>query len=103
MHELSRYFIELQPLAGPPVPRARETEQRRERAAQFIADVGAWLRQEALDNKVSAMAMTALGQVQITCADEVIHQIRHHDSLNIAAIRRSTMRSDGLARLHETR
>ena len=92
MYDLNRYFIELQPADGPPVPRWRETEARREQAASFISAIHDWLKREALESKVAAIAMTALGQVQITCEAEVINQIRHQDEMNIAAIRRGAMR-----------
>lgn len=85
--ETHRYFIELQPAGGPPVPRWRETEVRREQAAQFISEIGDWLREVDLQDKVKNMAITALGQVQITCEADVISQIRHHDEMNIVTIR----------------
>lgn len=89
--ELNRYFIELQPADGTAVPRYRETELRRALAAQFLETVGDWLRENALIDKVSTMAITALGQVQITCEADVINHIRSHDDLNVAAIRQSSM------------
>jgi hypothetical protein len=89
--ELKRYFIELQAQEGGEVPRHRETAARRALAAQFLEVVGEWLRQNELGDKVSTMAITALGQVQITCEADVINQIRNHEDLNVAAIRQSAM------------
>jgi hypothetical protein len=89
--ELNRYFIELQPADGMAVPRHRETESRRALAAQFLETVGGWLREHALIDKVSTMAITALGQVQITCEADVINHIRNDEELNIATIRQSSM------------
>ncbi len=85
--ELKRYFIELQPTDGVAVPRHRETELRRSLATQFLETVTEWLRENDLADKVAAMAVTALGQVQITCEADVINQIRNHDDLNVAMIR----------------
>jgi hypothetical protein len=85
--EKHRYFIELHPDGGSPVPRWRETEVRREQANHFIAEIGAWLKREALENKVAAMAVTALGQVQITCEADIIGHIRSYSDRNIAVIR----------------
>lgn len=85
--ELKRYFIELQPADGTNVPRHRETELRRALAAQFLETVSEWLRENELADKVAAMAVTALGQVQITCEADIINHIRNHDDLNVATIR----------------
>ena len=93
-----RYFIELQPADGRPVPRNRETELRREQAARFIAHVGDWLRREALESKVASMAVTALGQVQIICEADIIQHLRHEDEAPIAAIRNSAMYVESMSR-----
>ena len=98
-----RYFIELQPDEGSAVPRWRETEMRRAQAVRFIEIVSEWLREQELDDKVSAMAITALGQVQITCETDVITQIRHQDVMNIAAIRQGVMYVEQAERWNEAR
>lgn len=97
-HEKHRYFIELQPNEGIPPTRSRETELRRELAASFIELISQWLQEQELGNKVSTMAITALGQVQITCEADVIHQMRNQDDLNIAAIRQGAAYVDGIGR-----
>jgi hypothetical protein len=85
--EKHRYFIELYPEGGSEPPRWRETEIRRAQAAHFIAEIHAWLKQEALDNRVSGMTITALGQVQIICEADIINQIRSDREPAIAMIR----------------
>lgn len=102
-HDHHRYFIELQPKDGTPVPRHQEAEIRREQAADFIAHIGDWLRRESLENKVASMAITALGQVQIICAAEVINHLRDDDLAAIAAIRNSAMFIEGMHRWSEAR
>ena len=102
-YEHRRYFIELQPADGAPVPRHRETELRREQAARFIAHIGDWLRREALENKVASMAITALGQVQIICEADIIQHLRHEDETLIAAIRNSAMYVESMHRWSEAR
>ena len=97
-HDHRRYFIELQPKDGTPVPRHQETEYRREQAADFIAYVGDWLRREALENKVASMAITAFGQVQIICDADIIPHLRHADETPIAAIRNSAMFMENMSR-----
>ncbi len=84
--ERRRYFIELHPEATG-LPRCKEDEARREQAARFVRELGDWLRREALDDKVAAMAITAFGQVQIICAADVMDHIRHQDDPAIAVIR----------------
>ena len=84
--QLNRYFIEVQ-TALFDAPRSAETALRRAQAQRFIADLQDWLQREALADKVSALAVTALGQVQIICEAEIISQLRHHDEMNIATIR----------------
>ena len=102
-YEHRRYFIELQPKDGKPVPRHQETELRREQAADFIAHVGDWLRREALENKVASMAITALGQVQIICDADIINHLREEDEAAIAAIRNSAMYVESMNRWNEAR
>lgn len=101
--ELNRYFIELQPVDGTSVPRYLETQLRRELAAQFLETVGEWLRDNALADKVATMAITALGQVQITCEPDIINQIRNHEDLHVAAIRQSSMLMENVTRWNEAR
>jgi len=101
--ELNRYFIELQTAEGESVSRNRETELRRELAAQFLETVGQWLRAHELADKVSAMAVTALGQVQITCEPDIINHIRGQEDLNIAAIRQGGILTDTMGRWSEAR
>ena len=96
-----RYFIELQPEDGTPVPRFLEAEKRRAQALSFITAMNAWLKINHLDTKVSAVAVTALGQVQITCEGDVISRIRDEDVLNIAAIRPGAMYVEGMDRWAE--
>jgi len=96
--EKGRYFIELQPIDGEPMPRQRETELRREQAAHFIMQIGDWLHREALESKVAHMAITALGQVQITCEADIIQHLRHQDEERIAAIRYGAMYVETMGR-----
>jgi len=96
--EQRRYFIELQPESGPVPPRWREAEIRREQATNFIAEIGQWLKREALENKVAAMAVTALGQVQIICEAEIISQIRSSSETDIVTIRPGAPYAENLGR-----
>ena len=94
----NHYFIELQSDKTEPVPRYRETELRRELAAQFVEVIGEWLKEQDLDDQVSDIAITALGQVQITCEANVINQIRNQDVMEIAAVRQGSMLSENFNR-----
>ena len=94
-----RYFIELQPSTGEPIPRSRETEARRAAARGFIETMRGWIRERRLDEKVSALNVTMLGQVQITCDSAVINLIRNQD--DIAAIRQSAMYAETPIRWNE--
>jgi hypothetical protein len=93
-----RYFIELQPEGGPAPPRWQEAEIRREQAANFITVINAWLKREDLEDKVVAMEVTALGQVQIICEAGIISQIRSHGDTSIAAIRPGAAFAENLGR-----
>jgi len=44
------------------------------------------------------MAVTALGQVQITCDADVLHQIRNQDIMEIAAVRQGSLMSENVSR-----
>ena len=92
-----RYFIELQP-KGEDVPRNREAEQRRQQAAVFIDSLNEWLKTNDLNSKVSAMAITALGQVQITCEADVIGKIHTQEEDHIATIRHGAAYVEGISR-----
>jgi hypothetical protein len=98
-----RYFIELQPKSGEPIPRFREAEIRREQAADFIAQMSEWLRREALEGKVSSMAITALGQVQIICEADVINHLCEDEETHIAAVRHGAMFIESMTRWNESR
>lgn len=89
--EHGRYFIELQPKDGTPVPRNRETELRREQAADFIVQISKWLRQQDMEDKVASMAITALGQVQIICEADIINHLQSQDEQHIANVRPAAM------------
>ena len=82
-----RFFIEFQSPITDPQPRALEDANRRAAAAVAIENLRVWLRENGLERKVSTMGTTMFGQVQITCAPEVIQQIRNFETLPIIAIR----------------
>ena len=92
----NRYFIELQMGADAPVPRNREAEIRRAQAAQFIDQLALWLHEQELNDKVTSMAITALGQVQITCEQDIISRLRDDEKLQIAAIRQGASIADSI-------
>jgi hypothetical protein len=98
-YDKHRYFIELQMGGQGETPRNREAEIRRAQAAQFIDQIVEWLHKEALNDKVASMAVTALGQVQITCEQDIISRIRDDENLNIAAIRQGTALSESVQRI----
>jgi hypothetical protein len=93
-----RYFIELQLAAGQQVPRNREAEIRRAHAATFIERIASWLNERELEDKVASMAITALGQVRITCDHDLITRLRNDEALDIAAIRPGAALSDSVFR-----
>lgn len=78
--------------------RRREDEIRREQAANFITTIYAWLKDNALDSKVSAVALTAFGQVQITCEADVISRLSDENEMSIAAIRPGALYVEGMGR-----
>jgi hypothetical protein len=94
----NRYFIELQ-MESNEVPRNREAEIRRAQAAQFIDQIANWLHEQELNDKVTSMAITALGQVQITCEQDIISRLRNDEKLNIATIRQSAAIANSVQRV----
>jgi hypothetical protein len=95
----NRYFIELQMGADADVPRHREAAVRRAQAALFIDQLAQWLHEKELNAKVTSMAITALGQVQITCEQDIIAYLRSNDNLPIAAIRQSATLAESVSRI----
>ena len=94
-----RYFIELQMAAEDPVPRNREAEIRRAQAATFIDQISQWLQEQELNDKVASMAITALGQVQITCDQDIIKRLQNDETLNIATVRQGGSLRESLQRI----
>lgn len=94
-----RYFIELQVVAAIDIPRRQEAELRREAAHKFIRDISEWLRDCKKKDDVASIAVTALGQVLITCDQDTMDLIREHENTNIAAVRPAASFSDSLWRI----
>jgi hypothetical protein len=96
--DICRFFIELQ-MEDHEVPRHREAAVRRAQAAQFIEQYASWLQGQDMNAEVS-MAITALGQVQVTCVPDIIERLHAHETYpHIAAIRRSAPLSDSIQRI----
>ncbi|MGE3624094.1 MAG: hypothetical protein AB7H77_09545 [Bdellovibrionales bacterium] len=98
-----RYFIELQPRSDVRLPRAAETEGRRETARGFVETMRGWLKEKNLGEKVSALNITLFGQIQITCEASVIRLIRDEEAAAIAAIRQGALCRGIPARWNEAR
>ena len=94
-----RYFIELQMGGESEVPRNRETEIRRAQATQFVGQVSQWLQEKELNDRVASIAVTALGQVLITCEKDIISSLRQDENLNIAVIRSGATLAESIQRV----
>lgn len=100
LQDKRRYFIELHLDGREDIPRRHEAGIRRAQAEQFIGQISDWLHQEeTLESKVSSIAITAMGQVLITCDQEVISRLRENEGLNIAAIRSGTPLTESIQRI----
>jgi len=53
-----------------------------------------------LKDKVASIAVTALGQVLITCEQDIISRMRDKENLNIAAIRAGATLADSVQRVN---
>ena len=58
-----------------------------------------WLHEQELNDKVASMAITALGQVQITCEQGIISRLREDDTLQIATIRQGGSLAESIQRI----
>jgi hypothetical protein len=94
-----RYFIELQIRGQEDIPRRREAQVRRAQAEQFVGQISEWLLKQELEDKVASIAITALGQVLITCEQDIIARIRGDENLNIASIRSGTTLTNSIQRI----
>jgi len=94
-----RYFIELQTGLDCGASRIQETAGRRAAAEKFVSEVLGWLQENELKEKVAHLAVTALGQVQITCESEVIDKLRRDDRENIVNIRQGLPLTESLQRI----
>ncbi|MDD3288951.1 MAG: hypothetical protein PHX43_08135, partial [Alphaproteobacteria bacterium] len=83
VNEKFRYFIELGLETTTPSSRREEQEIRREKALQVVQKLRDWLHEQGLENKVATISPTAFGQVQITCAADVMQKIRDDEEMNI--------------------
>ncbi|MDD4617474.1 MAG: hypothetical protein PHW76_10305 [Alphaproteobacteria bacterium] len=94
-----RYFIEVPLNGGEAVSRRYEAEARRAMAAQFVGEFSQWLRDQDLDSKVASIAVTALGQVLITCEMDIISRMRKDENLHIANIRSAAALAGSIQRI----
>ena len=85
--EKHRYFLELKASTEEHLSRMEENERRREQALAMIVRLRDWLHQEGLESKVSTVCPTLFGQVQITCAADVLRRLREEDDMPIVAVR----------------
>jgi hypothetical protein len=85
--DIRRYFIEPQMATDDELSRNREAEVRRVEAEKFLEQIASWLDGHDLQAKVVRMAITAMGQVQITCERDLINRLCEDDQLPIAAVR----------------
>jgi len=94
-----RYFIELQMNGEREFCRRDEAQARRELAERFVCQLSSWIQEEELKDKVASIAITALGQVLITCEQDIISRIREDESRSIAAIRTGATLTESLSRI----
>ncbi|MDD3370270.1 MAG: hypothetical protein PHE27_00435 [Alphaproteobacteria bacterium] len=94
-----RYFIELRLDGGEQIPRRDEAQIRRAQAERFVGHISQWLQEKELNEKVASIAVTALGQVLITCEQDIISHIRNDGTLDIAAIRSARSISNSIQRV----
>ncbi|MFA5040763.1 MAG: hypothetical protein WC464_03920 [Bdellovibrionales bacterium] len=94
-----RYFIELLIDEKEDVSRKQETQMRRAQAERFVGQISEWLQKEELEDRVASIAVTALGQVLITCEQDIISKLREDENLSIASIRPGAGLSTSLRRV----
>lgn len=94
-----RYFIELQTGLDCGASRAQETEIRRAAAEKFIGNVLRWLEEHDMNDKVAHLAVTALGQVHITCERDIIDKLRDDEGEEIVAIRQGLPLTESIQRI----
>ena len=70
----NHYFIELSEPAGDLLSSGTAASLRAERARAFIANLQQWLADEGLSDQLSALRITALGQIMLTCTPNLIAQ-----------------------------
>jgi hypothetical protein len=91
---LSRYFIELHVAENDETPRILMDQIRRHKALEFIQVVRDWIKDNELADELSALSITAMGQVMIVCSHHMIDLIREQDIWAIAHIRSSSQAGD---------
>jgi len=94
-----RFFIELQIDGEEAFSRQGEAQARRALAERFVSQISSWIQEEELRDKVASIAITALGQVLITCERDIIVRIREDETHSIAAIRSGATLTESLSRI----
>ncbi|MBI1272954.1 MAG: hypothetical protein GC131_02575 [Alphaproteobacteria bacterium] len=110
-HNFHRYFIELTPepenrLPGDeraPPARKEAVAASRAAAVEFVTLIREWLTERGMAAQVDKIEVTAMGQVQIVCHDDVIAAIREQDVLPIAQIRQGKHIANQIGRMEEAR
>lgn len=90
----NRYFIELHVPENADTPRVVLDEIRRHNALEFIQVLREWVKDHAMEDEISSLSITAMGQVMIVCSHKMIDFIREQDIWAIAHIRSSAQAGD---------
>ena len=82
----NHYFIELSESFDEPLSSGAAASLRTERARAFIDGLCDWLDMEDLTGELSALRVTALGHIMLTCTPALIAQVQAADWPDIAAV-----------------
>ena len=85
-YEHNHYFIELLHDLAPHLSSGEVATARLDRARDFVSEIRQWLEGQLLTDEVTALKVTALGRVMLTCAPEIIERLQELDHPDVMSI-----------------
>ena len=85
-HSHNHYFIELFHDLNPTLSSGAAAGARHARARDFVKTLQGWLDDQLLADEVSALKVTVLGRIMLTCSPELVERLEELDLPDIVAI-----------------
>ncbi len=86
LYNHNHYFIELFHDLSPALSSGAAAAVRHARARDFVKTLQGWLDDQLLADEVSALKVTVLGRIMLTCSPELVERLEELDLPDVIAI-----------------